>query len=259
MNKKTLLYWLTGAVGLLLIAAGAYGFMYYSTSPHIRNPKYEHYHFRTQIIVDGNAVDFSKGEFQNETPGACSIDPGGTPVDFHDNIDQMTHIHWDGMTGGEFLKYFGWNFIGGSDDNLGRRYDEGIMSHSVDRYGDLLPDVPDGSNYYVYVGDENGYEQKDWNSFLESDLEEFFGTKSNLSKDEQVSLLENVLFPKAQAHGEKVDEHNGDSDKSEEELERINNLVGNLVIFVQKDGPSDEQIKARFSELVPLHDSICGG
>ena len=58
------------------------------------------------------------------------------------------------------------------------------------------------------------------------------------------------------AHGEVMDEH--PSSKSEEELTRINNVIGNVVIFAQEKEPTKEQIKARFDNLVPLHDSTCG-
>lgn len=261
MNKKLLIYGAGFLAIILLIAGVTYGYLYASSPAHIRNPQFEHYHFRTQIIVDNESVDFSKDEFQTETPGTCSTDPGGTPVDFHDNVDQMTHIHWDGITGGEFLKYYGWNLIGGSDDSLGRRYDDGPMSmHSVQRYGDLLPDVSEGSNYYVYTGNQDSHEQKSWDDFLNQDLEEFFGKKSNLSNDEQASLVERLFFPKAYAHGGVMDGHeNEKSDKTEEELSRINNLVGNVVIFVQKDEPSQKQVQQRFENLVPLSDSTCGG
>ncbi len=245
---------------IILLVGAVYGIPYVSTPSHIRNPQFEHYHFRTQIVVNSKLVDFSDDKFQNEKPGTCSAEPGGTPVDFHDNMDQMTHIHWDGITGGEFLKYFGWNFIGGSDDSFGSRYDDGFMPlNSVERFGNLLPTIPDGSKYYIYIGDKNKYEQKNWNNFLKQDLEDFFGNKSNLSQDEQASFLENIFFPKAYAHGGMVDEHEDETNKSSEELTRINNLIGNVVIFVQKNKPSDEQITTRFDNLVPLHESSCGG
>lgn len=259
-NNKVAIYSVLTIAVLLLFSSVIYGYVYASTPSHIRNPKFEHYHFRTQIVVDGKSVDFSKDKFQNKTPGTCSIEPGGTPIDFHDKTDQLTHIHWDGVTGGEFLKYYGWNLIGGSDENLGLRYDESsVIGQTVDRYGAFLPDIPNGSNYYVYIGDANGYEKKDWNNFLKQDLEAFFGTKSNLNQDDKTTLLENMLFPKAYATGGQSDKHAGDNGKTEEELKRINNLIGNVTIFVQKDEPSSAQIKARFSNLVPLKDSICGG
>ena len=259
-SKKVIFTSLAVILSVIVLSGSIFGYLYVSTPEHIRNPQLEHYHFRTQIIVDGNLVDFSKDEFQQETPGTCSAEVSGTPIDFHDNQDQMTHIHWDGITGGEFLKYYGWNYIGGASNILGFRYDDGLMRmHQVTHYGDLLPYVPEGSNFYVYIGDKDGYEQKPWEDFLQQDLEEFFGKKSNLSQDEQASLLDKLFFPKAYAHGKVIDDHEEKSDKTEEELARISNLIGNVVIFVQKDEPTKDQIQERFENLVPLHDSTCGG
>jgi hypothetical protein len=259
-NKKVATYVLGAIAVVVLLAGGWYGYVYATTPEHLRKPTYQHYHYRTQILVNGKAVDFSKDEFQvvsgNST--TCSAEVGSIPIDFHDKMDQLTHVHWNGMTGGEFLKYFGWNFIGGNDELLGRRYDAGMMPSSVQIYGKVLPAVPDNANFYVYVGDKNDYLQKDWNDFLKQDLETFFGKKSNIGHSEEVSSA-NVLdwlFPKASAHGGVIDEH--PSEKSEEELTRINNLVGNVAIFVQEKEPTKEEIQARFDNLVPLHESTCG-
>lgn len=259
-SKKVATYVAAAVLAVVVLIGGVYGYVYASTPEHIRKPTYQHYHFRTQILVDGKAVDFSKDEFQKETVASttCSAAVGGVPIDFHDKMDQLTHVHWDGMTGGEFLKYFGWNYIGGNADLLGRRYDAGVTPQSVKIYGKLLPSVPDKDNFFVYIGDKYNYQQKSWDDFLKQDLETFFGKKSNIGHSEEVSsnTVLDWLFPKAYAHGEVMDEH--PSGKSEEELTRINNVVGNVVIFVQEKQPTKEQIKARFDNLVPLHDSTCG-
>ena len=249
----------------LLVAGGSYGYLYASSPSHIRNPQFEHYHMRTQIIVDGQAIDFAKSEFQeNYDASSCSVELPNEPVDFHDGMDQMTHVHWKNLTGGEFLKYYGWNFIGGSGDTLGRRYDQGMMNMStVKSHGELLPEIPEGSDYYIYVGDADSYEKKDWDEFLNTNMEDFFGKQSSISASSQSSgfSLSDLFFKKAYAHGEVKQDHDNTekSDKSEEELTRINNLIGNMVIFVQKDEPTDQQIKDRFNNLVPLHESTCGG
>ena len=258
--KKPLIIGISGVLIVLALALGVYGYLYASTPEHIRKPSYQHYHFRSQILVEGKAVDFSNDKFQKETAvsTACSAAVGSTPIDFHDKMDQLTHVHWSGMTGGEFLKDFGWNFIGGSDEMMGRRYDAGMMPSSVKIYGKLLPAIPDNANFYVYVGDKDNYQQKSWDEFLNQDLETFFGKKSNIGHSDEVSSSSVLdwLFPKAYAHGGVMDEH--PSSKSEEELTRINNVVGNVVIFVQEKEPTQEQIKARFDNLVPLHESSCG-
>lgn len=260
VSKKIAIYAASIVAALAVLAGGTYGYLYASTPEHIRKPTYQHYHFRTQILVDGKAVDFSKDEFQKETVASttCSAAVGGIPIDFHDKMDQLTHVHWNGMTGGEFLKYFGWNFTGGNDETLGRRYDAGVMPQSVKIYGKLLPALPDKASYFVYAGDKDSYQQKSWDDFLNQNLETFFGKKSNIGHSEEVTTntVLDWLFPKAYAHGEVMDEH--PSSKSEEELTRINNVIGNVVIFAQEKEPTKEQIKARFDNLVPLHDSTCG-
>lgn len=254
-----LAYGLSTIFGLIIIAGGWYGYVYASTPAHIRKPTFQHYHFRTQILVDGKAVDFSKNEFQKETGTSttCSAEVGSTPIDFHDKMDQLTHIHWNGMTGGEFLKDFGWNYIGGNNVVLGQRYDGGLKPSSVKIYGKLLPSVPEKTNFFIYIGDKDQYQQKNWNDFLSQDIETFFGKKSPIGHSQEVSFnLSDWLFPKAYAHGGVRDEHV--SNKSEEELTRINNVLGNVVIFAQNDAPTKNQIQERFNNLVPLHESSCG-
>ena len=252
------------ALALLIFSGGYYGYLYASTPSHLRNPEFEHYHLRTQIVVDGEPIDFSHREFQEEyDKNSCSAELTGQPIDFHDDMDQMAHVHWRGITGGEFLKFYGWNLIGGEDDSLGRRYDQGMMRmHRIDTAGDLLPEVPENANYYVFIGDENGYEQKNWDEFLEMDLEDFLDKKSYLNTDDETSFNPlDWITQKAYAHGDEDDGHIevSELENEEEKLERINNLIGNIVIFAQETEPSEEQIQDRFANLVPLSDSVCGG
>lgn len=260
--KKIALPVLGGFLTLVLLIGGFYGYLYASTPSHLRNPEFEHYHLRTQIVVDGELVDFSREEFQEEYDKTCSAELTGQPVDFHDDTDQMAHVHWRGVTGGEFLKFYGWNLIGGGDDSLGRRYDQGMMRmHYIDTAGDLLPEIPENAKYYVYVGDANSYEQKEWDEFLDMDLEDFLGKKSYLNTNSETSFNPfDWVTQRAYAHGTEDDGHGEpELENDEEKLERINNLIGNVVIFVQDTEPTEQQIQERFANLVPLSDSVCGG
>jgi len=264
LSKKMATRIAGGLLALVVVAGGAYGYIYTSTPAHIRNPKFDHYHLRTQVVVDGASVDFASNKFQDEyDANSCSSALPELPIDFHDGEDQITHVHWSGITGGELLKYFGWNMIGGSDNSLGKRFDRGILpASSVSIKGSVLPAVPEGSNYYVYTGDGDDYEARIWDDFLSADLEEFFGTKSKFNTDGDTTLnILDMFLPRASAHGAVVDEHaqpvEGELDK--DRLERINNLIGNVVIFVQSQEPGDDEIAERFNNLAPLHDSTCGG
>jgi len=259
------LKWALGCFGVLIVAILLYvGFVFISSPISIRNPKLEHYHFRMQIIVDGKAENFSTEGYQTGySKDQCNAKLPEQPIHFHDNKDQFTHIHWEGMTGGMVMKYYGWNFIGGLPGKLGYKLDKLTDPQPVTIHGDYLPKIPTGDKFYVYTGDENGYQERTFEDWKNLDLEKFFGTTSNFpahEQNKQSSSLFDKLIPKAFAHGTANDEDGDDGTESQQEkLTRINNLIGNVVIFVQKDKPTDQQIKDRFNKLEPLSESSCGG
>lgn len=252
------------AIGLL--AQPLYAAYTFAITPSvIRSPKLEHYHFRMQILVQGKAEDFSTDAYQTEyAKDQCTADLPAQPIHFHDHKNQIVHIHWEGITGGMVLKYYGWNYIGGVSDALGYRLEGFTHRTKVPIHGTTLPAVPAGAHFYVYTGDETGYQERNFNDWTGKDLEDFFGRTSNFpahktNKGIHTSLL-NQLFPKASAHGVVADEQGVDANETQsEKLTRINNLLGNVVIFVQNDKPTDAQIKDRFNHLEPLSESTCGG
>lgn len=253
-------------LALLLIPLSYAGYVYAVSPDVIRDPKLEHYHFRMQIVVNGKSENFADKKYQTGyAKDQCNASLPDQPIHFHDNRDQFTHIHWEGMTGGMVMKYFGWNYIGGMPNALGYKLDKPTDPQKVTTHGNYLPAVPEGVKFYIYTGNEKGYAAKSFDDWKTQDLEQFFGKSSNSPAHElnqqQTSLLDKV-FPAASAHGTVNDGDSGAStppESSEAELTRINNLIGNVVIFAQKDQPTDKQIKDRFNDLEPLSDSTCGG
>lgn len=251
-------------IAVVIMMVGVYAGYIYAVSPDVvRNPKLEHYHFRMQILVNGKAEDFSIQKYQRGyAKDNCNALLPEQPIHFHDNKDQFTHIHWEGMTGGMVMKYYGWNYIGGLNDALGYKLDKLSDPQKVTIHGNYLPAVPEDARFYIYTGDDNAYKEREFDDWKDQDLEKFFGKTSNFPAhklNEQASLIEK-LFPKAYAHGTANDADGNDGTETEQEkITRINNLLGNAVIFVQKDKPTDQQIKDRFSKLEPLSDSTCGG
>lgn len=262
-------------IGLLLLAVvlllpvGYAGYVYAISPSVVREPKLEHYHFRMQVLVNGKAENFAEDKYQQDyAKDQCSANLPEQPIHFHDGKDQFTHIHWEGMTGGMVMKYYGWNYIGGIDKALGYKLDDLKDVQKVNTHGNFLPAVPDDTKFYIFTGSESGYQEKSFDDWKNQDLEQFFDRKSNFpghdintGATEQLSMLDK-LFPTASAHG--MEDHSNSqatssTETEEEKRTRINNLVGNVVIFVQKDKPSDQQIKDRFNNLEPLTDSTCGG
>ena len=266
-SRRKFLFIILAIIGLvILIPLMAAGIVYASSPQTIRNPKLEHYHFRMQIVVDGKKEDFSEDKYQQDyAKDQCNASLPEQPIHFHDKKDQFTHIHWEGMTGGMVLKYYGWNYIGGLNNALGYKLDDLKDIQKVNTHGNFLPARPTGSKIYVFTGNEKEFNERNPDDFVKQDLEQFFGVTSNapsheINEQNNVSIL-NKFLPRAASHGGADDGSDGEpgEESTQEKLTRINNLIGNVVIFAQKDRPTDDQIKDRFSNLEPLTASTCGG
>lgn len=249
-------------LAILLVPLAYIGYIYAATPEVIRNPKLEHYHFRLQVLVNGKAENFALAKYQEGySKDQCTADLPTHPFHFHDQKDQFVHVHWEGMTGGLLMKYYGWNYVGGPHGSLGYKLSGPGGKHQVAIHGSALPPVPSDAKFYVYTGDETSYRERSFDDWKNQDIEVFLGKTSNFPAHEinkQSSLLDHI-FPKAYAHNG-VDDGDADGVETEQEkLTRLNNLLGNVVIFVQPNKPTDAQIKSRFNMLTPLTDSTCGG
>lgn len=229
---------IAGILSVIIVAVIAFAGYIFAISPEtIRSPQLEHLHFRMQVVVNGKVENFADSKYQEESPkDVCSGSLPEHPIHFHDGKDQFVHIHWKGIPGGMVMKYYGWNYIGGLNSMLGYRLDTLPQLPTVPIHGTILPGIPSGDKIYVYTGDEKGFRARDFEEWKNQPLEQFFGQKSN--------------FPGATSPKNETEEG---------KLKRLNNLIGNVVIFVQKDRPADAQIKQRFDHLEPLSESACAG
>lgn len=241
-------------------------FAFFST-PAFAFPQVDHYHFRLQILNNGEPINFADSRFQKEQPvGVCSGGLSPEPFHFHDSEDQLVHVHWRGMTGAQLLKYYGWS-TGGLGDVVGYRFDTFPTIQRVSPYTNALQSLQ-GKRVWIYTGDETSYEKRSWSDFLTKPIDDFFGKKSVIRQNaEQTSWLETPVY----AHNENLATNTTNYDEAtapkatvskqytKEELEQINDLVGNLVLFVQESEPTAGQITQRFQLLVPLKATVCGG
>jgi len=292
VSKKVLL-WIVASISslLILVSLGFYIVVFVLTPSHIRDPKPEHLHFRMQLIIENNYVNFGEDKYQEPyTPGACSFDITETPIHFHDGKDQIVHIHWKNITGGQVLKYYGIDLVENPlmTSTLGFSFEDKnqIIPKNNKIWGRLFGDtekkIKSGDlKMFIYRGEKDNFTKKNNDDFLNKNLEDFFETRSLVSyhKTPNINIL-NLFSLQAEAHGgvkipspkpkvaentTNTDENNSITSKdkteefTEEELKEINNLIGNVVIFIQKEEPTNDQVKARFDNLVPLEPSVCGG
>ncbi|HIA91607.1 TPA: hypothetical protein EYO12_00635 [Candidatus Saccharibacteria bacterium] len=236
-----------GLFAAFLIVGGVYGFLFFNSPVNFRSPKLEHAHLRMQYVVDGTAIDFSDDKFQQEyKKGVCSAEFPKQPIHFHDNLDQFVHLHWKDVTGAQLLGYYG-NSVGGVDGTLGYKQNSLTDWEKVPAHGDLLDNTLKDS-MWVYAATDSGLELRDIDAFLNDDLETFFGDQSSFNPPETSFL--NRFFPVAHAQEDLPDES---------DLKRIQNLIGDVVIFIQDTEPTAEQIESARINFIELENSVCGG
>ncbi len=259
-----------GLSGFLILTKGL------STNS-INYPQVDHLHFRMQVVYHGEYVNLADSKFQQVyEKGQCTGALTENPIHLHDGKDQIIHIHWKDITGGQVLKYYGLNKIGGIDDILGFRLDSFSQLppqiKAVKTHGNLLPKPEKNDIIYVYTGDTDNYQKRTESDLLNQNLETFFGQKSQLNQSflslpafahgGEPHAHADSLKPSVPASSDSTNITNTSADTTqptEEELKEINNLIGNVVIFIQKDEPTETQIKDRFNHLEPLSPSTCGG
>lgn len=251
----------------VICSIGSLVFTSYISPNNISYPKTDHLHFRMQIVYNGKSENFGDNKYQEDyEKGQCTAQITKSPIHFHDQKNQIIHVHWKGMSGGQVLKYYGLNLIGGVDDVLGFRLDEFSKSgaSAVKIHGKILPKLEKDDKIYIYSGEKDNFQKKSIEDFKNQTLETFFGKKSNLgflNIDRSSNIFQPIV---TEAHGngdghDAEDKTSSEMNKIQEELKEINNLLGNIVIFIQKDEPNENQIKERFNQLEPLSPSTCGG
>jgi hypothetical protein len=315
-------------------------------------PKKDHSHFRIKYIFNGQEENFGSPRYQTDyAKDICDGSLTESPLHFHDNKPDYQHMHWARMTGGQFLKFYGLNKIGGLDSLMGFKLDSLPSITQVPIYGDHLPEPRSGDQFWIYTGLQNQdnswtTKQRTLDELTNQDFETFFGKESQERKDIEKYGVLNILKPlQSKAHGgiehktateeqkhllelaekantellnnqavnstqnvgapgdaatdlqtemavtaQLLDVATGTATTSPqpsskiitenkevklfdinqtpqpeidpitgEELKAINNFLGDVVIFVQPDAPTDAQIQARFKNMVKLDKSSCGG
>ena len=227
---------------ITMVLAAWYAWAYASTPNNLHKPTSAHYHFRLQIINNDQPINFADPAFQTPYDKFnCSVALPEEPIHFHDNLDQFVHIHWQGITGGMLLKQYGWNEIGGSNNKLGYRFDQGRWPKTIKTHGSILPQRPNSASYYLYTGDKTAHQLRNWQDFLHQDLEIFFANSLSTSTESSSPSI------------------TSSTTASNPNLVLLNHLIGNAVLFVQKNPPSEEQVQKYFNQLIPLPESTCGG
>lgn len=242
------------------------GFSFLITPENFRAPISDHSHIRMQYIYHGQAENFGSTKYQVDyVKDICSGAITESPIHFHDQKDQLVHLHWQGVTGGQILKFYGLNYISGLDGYMGIKMDEfkNFKLVLLPIHSQSLPKPQTKDNLFVYVGSADKYELKDTQKFINQSLETFLNKESTYKRYTSsietskvgVAGIFSSISLSAYAHSDET----GTTPHTDEELKEVNNLLGDIIIFVQEKEPSSEEIVKRFNNLEPLSKSVCGG
>lgn len=307
--QKTLI---TVLIAVIVIPLATYSILRWALSrENISYPAQDHSHFRIKYIFEGQEENFGSPRYQTDyTKDICNGDLTTSPLHFHDNKADYQHQHWAKMTGGQMLKFYGYNLIGGLDGYLGFKLDQFPKVTPVPIHSVSLPKPRPNSQFWIYTGIENSdgswtTTAKSKDNFVNQDLETFFGQESQARKDiERYKVTSNpvlkIIFKPIQSQAHSGIEHKSATEEQThlmnerekleatirnntassnissiskptnskeiekdpitgEELKSINNFLGDVVIFVQADEPTADQIQTRFRSMVKLDKSTCGG
>lgn len=262
---KNFLLWLSLAVVLIVMPVLVFIARVYSTTPaNLRRPQTANHYFRLQVVVEGETVDFGQSPYQD--PGLqtqCGDSLAQRPLYASSGLDQIIHVRWAGIRGGDVLKYYGINNLGSQDGFLGYRLDESVRPQKIDILGNFLPLPEEDSEYWVYTNDPAGvilYRNRTIDDFNLLDLETFLDKKSTLTQSREDEAEKDRWFDPvitAFAQDEIAEDPAESTSEEDEEEELPQDFLGDIVIFVQEDQPEIEEIIDRFENVVELPNIRC--
>ncbi len=234
---------------IIFILSATYLTLRYGLSKeNIAFPTQDHAHFRIKYVFNGQEEDFGSPRYQTDyTKDICNGSLTTSPLHFHDNKPDYQHLHWANVTGGQFLKFYGLNYIGGLDGYMGFKLDSLPSVTPVPIYGKDLPKPRSEDQFWIYTGKENldslgnatgdwSFEKKTFDNFKDNSFEQFFGIESQVRKDiQRYGALESfgdiMTSIKVLAHNEV--EHTTDAEAQkhlieigqQKNTERLNNKI----------------------------------
>jgi hypothetical protein len=212
---------------LIILLAGYVVLTRVVSQPNVSFPGIDHKHFLAQVYVDGKRMNFAEQNFQVAyDKGQCTGQLTQEPIHFHDGRDEIVHLHWQGITGGQFLKFYGLNLIGGFDTVLGYKINKFPAIEAVPIHNQAIKQPEQNDTYFVYTGEADNVQERNMNDFKNQPLLTFFG-KENLNQEDGL-------------------DHSGE-------------FLGKVIIYIQKEKPSNQQVMDAFKGFKETNLGSCEG
>jgi hypothetical protein len=240
-------------LSLVITTIVLFSFTTFISRPHFNSPQFTNYHLRLQLIYSGELTPFAKQTIQeiNEFK-VCDLSLLTKPVYQNTFNSQLFRVNWEGITGGEILKYYGLNLVGGPNDILGYRLKGFSIPQAIQTKNKINTKPAKQQKTFVYQNRQDGYAKIDPLDFLYKDIELVL-KKSNIRLQREESQPAGVLGVKAFAQDEKPIVQ---QQEFESKLSLDYDLIGNVVVFVADLEPTEDVIIDRFNNFIPLNPKI---
>jgi hypothetical protein len=247
--------WIVLFLSLLTIVStmGLFAFTTFVSRPYFNNPQFTNYHLRLQLVYDGQLIPFTNQNIQeiNEFK-VCDLSLLTKPIYQNSFNSELFQVNWEGITGGEILKYYGLNLVGGSDNTLGYRFSGLSKPQAIETLKGISVKPTKQQKTFVYQNRQDGYTKIDPLDFLFKDIEVVV-KKSNIRLQREQSQPNNFFGIKTLAQSEKPVVQ---QQEFESNLSLDYDLIGNVVVFVEDSEPSEDRIIDRFNNFIPLNPKL---
>jgi uncharacterized protein YneF (UPF0154 family) len=236
----------------ILFGVAGFSFVTYFSRPYFNNPVFTNYHLRLQLINNGQIVSISgqNDERTNEFK-VCDLTLLNRPIYQNSFNSELFQVSWEGITGGEILKYYGLNLVGGFDDVLGYRVKKNFGVEAIKPFQGNGISVSKKSKVFAYFKRQDGYEKLDQLDFLFKDIE-LAVKKSNIRLEREHAKTPGLFGIRVFAEEKpKIEQQ-----EFESKLSLDYDLIGNIVVFFEESEPTEDRIIDRFNNFIPLNPKI---
>ena len=250
-NKRTLFYICIVCITVLL------GFIFLSytvvSRPHLIKPVATFFKLKTRIYYQKTPLELTQNDIADQSNSNCGLAVTEKPFYLDKDKKNVVQVRWEGMTGGELLKYYGFNYLSGLNDLIGVQYRGPFDIKPVRPLA--VSKLTSSDLLYIYSGSDKDFKLLNSQNFLYQDLENTIKKSRLRTKREKESSK--LILDTISVSGEESSGLTLEPQLTEGQLNDINNIVGSLAIFIQRDTPSNTDVINSFNSMERLSSESC--
>ncbi len=215
-------------------------------------PQYEYAHIRLRVFVEGTEIDV--GNNPNGTrlfQGACSAVLQKEPLATILKDPHSIRLMWKGVKLQDVFTYLGLR----DTDFFGYVFSPSFGVKKIPLEAKSIIVAPEATPRFLFIRTGEGYIEREISDWFGKSIEDVFGRSSQIRLSWYTPNI-------ASAHEEEGEINTSSTDplvilQEQEEARRLNNVLGEGVLFIQHSRPENDQIQRAFDTFPLLSGSLC--